>query len=281
MDFFSGGGSHDPEVVEPYVHRVREFLASLEQPLTVIDLGCGDFNVGNRLTDLAGTYIACDVVGPLIERNQRLFVKNSLEFRQLDAIVHPLPQGDVVIVKQVFQHLRNDQIAAILGKMKQFNAWIICEHLPATQDFTPNIDHRAGPDNRLGRNSGIVVTAPPFNVTPRKETILCETPSDRGIIRTVAYQFCHRRQLESRIINIAFRHARSEHKVGARYGPPRIFLETRYRELHIARSMRSRSVLLRTLMSGYRSNISMISSSPGITLSTRNFIGISVMGILA
>jgi hypothetical protein len=189
MDFFSGGGSHNPDVVNPYVQSVRESLASLGRPLTIVNLGCGDFNVGNRLTDLAGTYIACDVVGPLIERNQRLFVKNNLEFRQLDAVVHPLPQGDVVIVKQVFQHLRNDQITAILRKMKQFNVWIICEHLPATQDFTPNIDHRAGPDNRLGRNSGIVVTAQPFNVTPRTEITLCEIPSHGGIIRTVAYQF--------------------------------------------------------------------------------------------
>jgi len=189
MDFFSGGGSHNPDVVNPYVQSVREFLASLGRPLTVVDLGCGDFNIGNRLTDLAATYIACDVVEALIERNRRLFVRNNLQFLRLDAIADPLPPGDVVIVKQVFQHLRNNQIAAILGKMQAFNVWIICEHLPSLQDFTPNIDKIAGPDNRLGRNSGVVVTAPPFNVTTRKETTLCETRSDGGIIRTVAYQF--------------------------------------------------------------------------------------------
>ena len=189
MDFFSGGGSHNPDVVNPYVQRVREFLASLGRPLTVVDLGCGDFNVGNRLTDLATIYIACDVVEALIERNRQLFVRNNLKFLRLDAIAGPLPQGDVVIVKQVFQHLRNDQIMAILRNMRPFNVWIICEHLPTTQDFTPNIDQRARPDNRLGSNSGIVVTAPPFNVIPRKEAILCETPSDGGIIRTVTYQF--------------------------------------------------------------------------------------------
>ena len=101
MDFFSGGGSHNPDVVDPYVQSVREFLASLGRPLTVVDLGCGDFNVGNRLTDLAATYIACDVVEALIERNRQLFVRNNLKFLRLDAIADPLPQGDVVIVKQV------------------------------------------------------------------------------------------------------------------------------------------------------------------------------------
>jgi SAM-dependent methyltransferase len=189
IDFFSGSGSHNPDVVNPYVQSVRGFLASLGRPLTVVDLGCGDFNIGNRLTDLAATYIACDVVEALIERNRQLFVRNNLKFLRLDAIADPLPQGDVVIVKQVFQHLRNDQIMAILRKMTPFNAWIICEHLPATQDFTPNIDKLAGPDNRLGGNSGIVVTAPPFNVTPRREITLCETPSEGGIVRTLAYQF--------------------------------------------------------------------------------------------
>ena len=189
MDFFSGGGSHNPDVVNPFVRRVREFLASLGRPVTVVDLGCGDFNIGNRLTDLAATYIACDVVEALTERNRKLFVRNNLKFLRLDAIADPLPQGDVVIVKQVFQHLRNDQIMAILREMRPFNVWIICEHLPATQDFTPNMDQRAGPDNRLGGNSGIVVTAPPFNVTPRREITLCETPSEGGIVRTLAYQF--------------------------------------------------------------------------------------------
>ena len=58
MDFFSGGGSHNPDVVNPFVRCVREFLASLGRPVTVVDLGCGDFNIGNRLTDLAATYIA-------------------------------------------------------------------------------------------------------------------------------------------------------------------------------------------------------------------------------
>jgi len=189
MDFFSGAGSHYPEVVEAYVQCVREFLASLGRPLTVIDIGCGDFNIGNRLTDLAATYIACDVVEALIERNRQLFVRNNLKFLRLDAVADPLPQSDVVIVKQVFQHLRNDQIMAILRKMTPFKVWIICEHLPSTQDFTPNIDKLAGPDNRLPRNSGIVVTAPPFNVTPRREITLCETPSEGGIVRTLAYQF--------------------------------------------------------------------------------------------
>ncbi len=189
VDFFSGAGSHEPEVINPYVQRVREFLVSLGHPLTVVDLGCGDFNIGNRLADLVATYTARDVVEELIERNRQLFIKKNLTFLRLDAVTDPLPPGDVVIVKQVFQHLRNDQIAAILGKMRAFNVWIICEHLPSLQDFTPNIDKIAGPDNRLGGNSGVVVTAPPFNVTPRKETTLCETRSDGGIIRTVAYQF--------------------------------------------------------------------------------------------
>ncbi len=48
-EFYSGEGSHNPEIVEPYLQTLKSFLSSFENPLTVCDLGCGDFNVGQHL----------------------------------------------------------------------------------------------------------------------------------------------------------------------------------------------------------------------------------------
>ena len=125
---FSGDGSI-PEVVEPYVSSVRTFL-SQRPPSDVVEIGCGDFAVASRLIDLARTYTACDVVPEL------MFVRDNLTFRAIDAVTDPLPPGDLVIVRQVFQHLRNDQIQAILRKFGRYRTWIISEHV-SSSSFCP------------------------------------------------------------------------------------------------------------------------------------------------
>lgn len=186
-DFYSGAGSV-PEVVEAYVSTVRKLLA--ERPRArVVEIGCGDFAVGSRLTDLAQAYIACDVVPELIERNRRIFIRDNLEFVALDAVTDPLPAGDLVIVRQVFQHLRNDQIEAIVRKLTQYQTWIICEHLPSGAEFIPNVDMLAGAGNRLSANSGVVLTERPFSIRPRTSQVLSEVKSDGGVIQALAYTF--------------------------------------------------------------------------------------------
>ena len=173
----------------PYISGVRGVLSQLP-PSHVVEIGCGDFAVGARLSDLARTYTACDVVPELIERNRRMFVRENLRFVAVDAVTDPLPSGDLVIVKQVFQHLRNDQIQAILRKLAQYHMWIICEHIPVDSQFVPNADMLAGAGTRLAVNSGVVLTEKPFSVRPRSSHILSEVrPADGGVIRTLAYRF--------------------------------------------------------------------------------------------
>jgi len=187
QDFYSGHGSHTPAVIGPYVSAVRAFLASRPSAPVVVDVGCGDFVASGRLVDLARSFVACDVVPDLIERNRRRFARDHLTFTVLDAIADPLPPGDVVIVKQVLQHLSNADIGVIVGKLAQYPTWIVCEHVPAGT-FVANLDKPTDGDTRLPRRSGVVLTEAPFRVRARK-TVLCEPASEGAIIRTVAYEF--------------------------------------------------------------------------------------------
>ena len=50
--FYSGDGSHDRLIIEPYISKVSKFLRSFDEPVSVCDLGCGDFNIGSKLVDL-------------------------------------------------------------------------------------------------------------------------------------------------------------------------------------------------------------------------------------
>ncbi len=186
-DFYSGDRSYAPETIDPYVSAVRSFLATRATRPVVVDVGCGDFTASSRLVDLARSFVGCDVVPELIERNRRLFVRDGLEFAVLDAVADPLPRGDVVIVKQVLQHLCNAEIDAIVRKLSRYPTWIVSEHLPFGA-FVANVDKPTDGYSRLGRASGVVLTEAPFHVTPRETHVLCEPHAEGGIIRTMAYE---------------------------------------------------------------------------------------------
>jgi len=194
-DFFSGPGSHNPQVVGEYIKAVSQFLETLPKKPNVVDLGCGDFNVGKQLRRFCDEYIACDVVPELIERNKKVFHDLNVDFRCLDMIEENLPVGDVVFIRQVFQHLSNEQILKVANKLYQYKFLILSESLPK-DDFTPNIDKAVGGHTRIDGDikSGIILTVPPFNLLLKSERIICTVPDilpnncHYGNIRTIVYQ---------------------------------------------------------------------------------------------
>lgn len=187
-DFYSGFGSHDPEIVNPYIDVVTSFLTSFKKPLVVCDVGCGDFNVGKELVAHTQKYIAVDIVATLIARNKEKFKDSNLEFHCLDIAKDNLPAGDCVLVRQVLQHLSNAEIQSIMPKLANFKYIILTEHLPE-EAFTPNKDIISGQGIRLKKNSGLNLLAPPFNFKVQEEKQLLSLTSEgyKGVIVTTMY----------------------------------------------------------------------------------------------
>ncbi len=189
--YYSGTGSHHSDLTDGYLRAVRDFLGEFAAPPNVVDLGCGDFNIGRQLRPLCDRYTACDVVPALVERNRSIYADLDVDFRCLDIASDELPEGDVVLVRQVLQHLSNTHIARVVPKLSQYTYLILSEHLPAASAFVPNRAKLAGPHIRLGLeggDSGIVLTAPPFNLRCADEKILCEAKEYRGRIVTTVYR---------------------------------------------------------------------------------------------
>ncbi len=188
--FYSGAGSHQPEIVDPYIDVVTSFLTSFKSPLTVCDLGCGDFNVGKELVKYTKQYVAVDIVTDLIAYNKENFKAENLEFHCLDIAVDDLPSGDCAIVRQVLQHLSNAEVQSVVSKLTDFEYVILTEHLPEG-DFVPNIDIISGQGIRLKKQSGLNILAPPFNVKVKEEKQLVSITLDnhRGSIVTTLYNF--------------------------------------------------------------------------------------------
>ena len=187
-NFYSGSGSHQLDIVKPYIATVISFLRSLKTPITLCDLGCGDFNVGKELVKYAKKYIAIDIAAPLITFNKEKFKESNLEFHCLDIAVADLPLGDCAIVRQVLQHLSNAEVQAIVNKLVNFKYLILTEHLPKG-DFIPNKDIISGQGIRLKKKSGINLLVPPFNlkVKEEKQLIAYNLEPDKGVLVTTLY----------------------------------------------------------------------------------------------
>jgi len=187
--FYSGDGSHDPAIVDPYVAAVISFLKSFKNPLVVCDLGCGDFNVGEQLVEFTKKYIAIDIVADLIDYNKETFKSEKLEFKCLDIAKDELPKGGCAIVRQVLQHLSNTEVQSVLDKLTIYKYVILTEHIP-TGNFTPNKDIISGQGIRLKKQSGLDILATPFRFKVKSERELQSyyLEDGKGLIRTLLYE---------------------------------------------------------------------------------------------
>lgn len=187
-DFYSGEGSHNPYIVNPYIDSVTAFLQSHENHLSVCDLGCGDFNIGKQLVPYTKTYMGIDIVEALIKRNQKLYQNDHISFACLDISKDELPQADCIILRQVLQHLSNAEIQNILKKLTAYQYIILTEHLP-TGNFIPNQDIISGQGIRLKHNSGVDIAQPPFNFKVKSQQILNENvlENQKGRIMTTLF----------------------------------------------------------------------------------------------
>lgn len=157
----SGSGSDD-SASAPFVDFVRRFI--VEHDITsVVDLGCGDYRVSGKLADLPIDYTGIDVVPDLVARNMAAFGSRQIRFLCRDITTDALPSADLCIVRQVLQHLSNEQIARVLDQLHAFRYVIVAEHHPARL-LRPNLDKDTGADTRIDFDSGVYLEHAPFSV---------------------------------------------------------------------------------------------------------------------
>jgi len=196
-EFSSGSGTRDKQIVAAYVEMIRQIAAKEHfSDLAFVDLGCGDFGVGQHLVPLCATYIGVDIVAPVVRQNEQRYGNVTTRFIHLNMITDELPDGDVCFVRQVLQHLSNQQILSVLGKLGKYSRVFITEHYPTDNDaIQVNIDKVQGGDVRVYDNSGVYLTEHPFLLPPEAIQLLLEVPGagmgenrDPGVIRTYLYK---------------------------------------------------------------------------------------------
>ncbi len=176
-EFYSGDGS-DEKYANVYAAAIKKFVEE-KNVERVVDLGCGDFRVASKFVSDDFFYTGCDVVASLIDCLNEKYKSEKIEFRRVDIIEDPLPDGDLCLIRQVLQHLSNREIARVLRNAEKYKYLIITEHYPNPRNkFTPNLDISHGPNVRARFGSAVVFDQPPFNL--KNIRLLLDVEAEKG-----------------------------------------------------------------------------------------------------
>jgi SAM-dependent methyltransferase len=114
----SGPGSF-PEVNRPYVRFLQSFLLQ-NQIRSVVDLGCGDWQFSRGVDWGSTRYLGLDVVPHVLERNRRRYGRPEVQFEPSPADANDVPGADLLLIKDVFQHLCNDKVRSYVKVFQKF-----------------------------------------------------------------------------------------------------------------------------------------------------------------
>jgi SAM-dependent methyltransferase len=149
----SGPGS-DPSANTAYLGLLSGLLAT-PGINTVLDIGCGDWQLMSRVRLEHLNYLGWDVAGSVIERNRQRFGSKSAVFEVRNPLFDPIPETDVVIMKDVLQHMPTAHVQQVLSRVVSRCRWMLI-----TNDHTLE----NGPDVPVGGYRRLNVLRPPFNV---------------------------------------------------------------------------------------------------------------------
>jgi SAM-dependent methyltransferase len=133
-DFWNGGSGVGSAAETTVVYR-----AFLDRFLTranitsVVDVGCGDWQLG-RLVDWSGVnYVGIDVVDSVIEANADAYGSDAVRFAEFDVLddLDALPVADALLIKDVLQHWP-------IADCKRFLSWATSryDYVVATNDVS-------------------------------------------------------------------------------------------------------------------------------------------------
>jgi SAM-dependent methyltransferase len=121
MDLWGGGSGEGsfPVHTRGYVRFLEAFIRR-NRIRSVVDLGCGDWQF-SRFVDWQGArYDGFDIVPKVVERNQREFSSETVNFHLFDGDFSRFPDADLFLAKDVLQHWSDSEIVEFLPELRRF-----------------------------------------------------------------------------------------------------------------------------------------------------------------
>ena len=119
----SGVGS-SMEFTKLYRVFLQDFMAAY-RIRSVVDAGCGDWQFSQAIDWKGIDYLGVDIVPSVIEANQRRFGAPNVRFAVADIVRDELPPADLLVVKDVLQHLSHADITRFLAQLPRYRHVLI------------------------------------------------------------------------------------------------------------------------------------------------------------
>jgi 2-polyprenyl-3-methyl-5-hydroxy-6-metoxy-1,4-benzoquinol methylase len=155
-DLWHGGSGEGSKIenAKEYVDVLQKYIDKPEIK-TVVDLGCGDWQFSKFLDLSSVSYLGVDVVESVVESNNSLYSAPNIKFLNHDITTYEIPEVDLIICKDVLQHLCNKDVVNILVKIIKSSKISLI-----TNDYMPtNIDNK---DINNGSYRCLDLTLSPF-----------------------------------------------------------------------------------------------------------------------
>jgi hypothetical protein len=104
----SGNGSHPAATIQ-YRSFLENFI-SMNDISSIVDIGCGDWQSSQYISFHNSSYIGFDVVDSVVRKNNTLYANSKIQFQTMPDDPRNLPDADLFIMKDVLQHLTDEQI---------------------------------------------------------------------------------------------------------------------------------------------------------------------------
>jgi SAM-dependent methyltransferase len=165
----SGLGSNNANT-ENLKRELLQFIVNqnIEQ---MLDIPCGDFVWMSRLIENIENknfvYVGADIATRVINRNKIKFKENpNASFQVLDLCKDPLPNAELLFVRDCLFHLSNSDIKAALKNIRRSNCKFVAVSAHNVPSDYPNKNIKTGFFRKIN------VKTSPFNITAQPKLIL-------------------------------------------------------------------------------------------------------------
>jgi len=153
---YSGDGSL-LQTTEQYRFFLQNFLKD-HNINSVVDFGCGDWTFSQAIDWGESLYQGFDVVSHVIEKNKIKFETPRITFHVADGCRDVLPSADLLLCKDVLQHLSNKDVVSFLDNLQNYTYCLITNDVDADTLSASNVDITSGSYRHID------IRKPPFSI---------------------------------------------------------------------------------------------------------------------
>jgi hypothetical protein len=105
-------------VNRPFITFFEAFIRE-NRIASIVDFGCGDWQYMSRVDLNGANYLGLDVVNQVIVENTRQHCRSNVKFACTPDDLADLPEGDLIVLKDVLVHLPNAYVANALAHARR------------------------------------------------------------------------------------------------------------------------------------------------------------------